>query len=489
MKQHTRIFLLSLVCVLIFVNGHFLITSADESPTPSWRTKASMPTSRGQLALLTGDDGLLYAIGGHTGVGPGLTTVEAYDPQMDAWTTKASLLHSTRGAAAAKGSDGLLYVISGYNTSYVTSVQVFNVSANSWALASPIPYPVWIACAVAGNDGNIYVFGGEMSGMWYSNRTQIYHPSTDTWTTGADLPTGRQGACAVQSSEGLIYVMGGTNGATDRPLSVVEVYDPTTDSWSTTTPMPSPKALFAAVLGPDNMIYTFGGSDRHVISQDAVYEYVEVYNPNTGLWTIPGWRESRLPTPRKELSASQGLNGRVYVIGGWNVTYLNIAEEASIPLPVNTPPQAFIDSITPNPAVWGESVTFAGNGVDFDGVITAVQWRSSLDGILSTVATFSSSSLSNGTHTIYLTVKDDSDTWSLETSATVMILKPYTDDPLYQELEALNDDFATQLANLTAHLESLTQRVDQQAVQLIASSGIIIVLLAVILVLRFRGQP
>jgi len=53
--------------------------------------------------------------------------------------------------------------------------------------------------------------------------------------------------------------------------------------------------------------------------------------------------------------------------------------------------------------------------------ITDHNWRSDPDGQLSTQASFSSSTLSVGTHTIYFKVKDDDDLWSTEVSETLVI--------------------------------------------------------------------
>ncbi|MGB9716140.1 MAG: hypothetical protein ACPL1G_07020, partial [Thermodesulfovibrionales bacterium] len=47
----------------------------------------------------------------------------------------------------------------------------------------------------------------------------------------------------------------------------------------------------------------------------------------------------------------------------------------------NAPPVAIIDSISPNPALPGQVVTFSGHGTDADGdAITGYNWRSSIDG-------------------------------------------------------------------------------------------------------------
>jgi hypothetical protein len=93
---------------------------------------------------------------------------------------------------------------------------------------------------------------------------------------------------------------------------------------------------------------------------------------------------------------------------------------------INTPlanksPIATIDSITPNPATTGQKITFTGHGADTDGTVTAYEWTSSINGLLSTASSFSTSSLSAGTHTISFRVKDDDGAWSnpLKSSVTV----------------------------------------------------------------------
>ncbi|MEM2388529.1 MAG: Ig-like domain-containing protein, partial [Candidatus Thermoplasmatota archaeon] len=59
------------------------------------------------------------------------------------------------------------------------------------------------------------------------------------------------------------------------------------------------------------------------------------------------------------------------------------------PPPSNNPPIAYIDSISPNPANYGQAVNFVGHGSDSDGTIVEYNWRSSIDGFLSNQASFS----------------------------------------------------------------------------------------------------
>jgi N-acetylneuraminic acid mutarotase len=488
-----------LLGLLVLSLSQLKLAYAMDMPSPSWRTKTGMTTARGQVAVAAGDDGLIYAMGGWAGVAE-LSTVEAYSPLTNTWTTKAAMPEATRGAAVAKGLDGIIYMISGFNGSptFTNTVQAYNTTSNTWSTKAPIPTAVWIAGAATGNDGKIYVIGGEpqtFPSPMFTNKTQIYDPSTDTWTNGTDMSTARKGLGVVKGPDGLIYAMGGYNGSA---LSVVEAYDPSTDTWIEKAPMPSLKVEFGLVLGPDEKIYVIGGGITHVNNSPPFFDTIEIYDPKTDTWTIPGWSESTMPTARKELGAALGDNGRIYVIGGANGAYINTNEEASIVLPENSPPTAYIDSITPNPATREQTISFVGHGTDPDGSVTAYKWRSSIDGAISTSATFSLSTLTDGMHTIYFSVKDSSGAWSEEATAIVTVNKPITEDPIYQELVGLNETLSDRInglsqqnANLTDKVNSLTQKIDLMTLELLGASVVIIVLVFVAIAVTYisKRQP
>ena len=88
----------------------------------------------------------------------------------------------------------------------------------------------------------------------------------------------------------------------------------------------------------------------------------------------------------------------------------------------NNPPAAVIDSITPNPATEGATVTFTGHGSDSDGSIRGWRWSSSLDGTLSSDDdSFSTSDLSAGTHTISFQAQDDDGAWSTPATRSLTV--------------------------------------------------------------------
>jgi PKD repeat protein len=78
----------------------------------------------------------------------------------------------------------------------------------------------------------------------------------------------------------------------------------------------------------------------------------------------------------------------------------------------NTPPNANIISISPNPANENDEITFNGFGEDLDGIIENYYWESNIDGFLSNEISFNTISLSEGIHEISFKVQDDDGDWS-----------------------------------------------------------------------------
>jgi PKD repeat protein len=101
-------------------------------------------------------------------------------------------------------------------------------------------------------------------------------------------------------------------------------------------------------------------------------------------------------------------------LGTHNITFRTQDNEGAWSQPAtqavtveNIKPTAYIDSITPSEPNVGNTVTFAGHGTDVDGSVVAYSWNSSIDGRLSTEASFSTTSLSFGNHIITFTVTDN----------------------------------------------------------------------------------
>lgn len=114
-----------------------------------------------------------------------------------------------------------------------------------------------------------------------------------------------------------------------------------------------------------------------------------------------------------------GICDAVYSLDSGNVD--NLPLSGNVSNVSNLMPVAVIKSVSPNPAVTGEEVSFSGNGTDSDGTVEAYRWESSIDGELSDAADFNTSNLSAGTHTIGFTVQDNGGAWSDPAYSTLVI--------------------------------------------------------------------
>lgn len=97
---------------------------------------------------------------------------------------------------------------------------------------------------------------------------------------------------------------------------------------------------------------------------------------------------------------------------------------AEITIVENQPPTAnIISPSTGTTFLKGAAITFSGQGTDSDGVIASYEWSSNKDGVLGTGSNITMSTLSVGSHTITLTVKDD-DGASATTEVSLRVNNP-----------------------------------------------------------------
>jgi N-acetylneuraminic acid mutarotase len=191
-------------------------------------------------------NGIIYAIGGSHGIGPGLVTVEAYNPETDTWERKKDLL-APRALFSTSVVEGKIYVIGGG-------------SANA-------------------GDAKIYT------------AVEVYDPVIDTWRKETDLPTPRLGL-STNIVDGKIYAIGGGPWVA---LSTVEVYEPATGTWTKETGMPTPK-YYLSTSAVDGKIYAIGGGPSvNVNYQKAIVEAFDT-----------GSIESKSVNPAGKLSTTWG---------------------------------------------------------------------------------------------------------------------------------------------------------------------------------------
>jgi len=96
------------------------------------------------------------------------------------------------------------------------------------------------------------------------------------------------------------------------------------------------------------------------------------------------------------------------------------SEEVEETLVVHERPIALIESISPNPTLLNDTISFIGNGSD-DGTIQRYAWRMD-DAELhnDTESEFSFSFIVSGIHTVFLKVQDNNGVWSREVNSTLI---------------------------------------------------------------------
>jgi hypothetical protein len=169
---------------------------------------------------------------------------------------------------------------------------------------------------VAAVNGKIYAIGGENFSAYFSTNEE-YDPATDTWTTKKPMPTSRSGL-AVAVYQNKIYAFGGMAGrpseVSDPFLGATEVYDPETDMWETKTQMPTRRAWLCANVVKDK-IYLIGGNTWWAPPAfTAETDLVEVYDPETDLWTTRASIPSLIPSYPPDVVASAVVDNKIYVV-------------------------------------------------------------------------------------------------------------------------------------------------------------------------------
>jgi RNA polymerase sigma factor (sigma-70 family) len=287
---------------------------APQAMDGKWTPKSDMPTKLGAHAAGV-VDGKIYVVGGCEVFAVPLATVEEYDPKTDTWTKKANV-PTANTLFSISVVNGKLYAIGGWNGTALSTVEEYDPEADKWTKKTKMP-TVRDGLGTSVVNGKIYAIGG-WKPMTEVPTVEEYDPIADEWVKKADMPTGRW-ALSTSAVNGKIYAIGGRvgTGGDGVPLSTVEEYDPATDTWTTKADMPTPRLSLATAV-VDGRIYVIGGWNNAELSS------VEVYDPATDTWT----KEADMPTARKWLSTS-AVDGKIYAIGGTTIgnAYTSIVEE------------------------------------------------------------------------------------------------------------------------------------------------------------------
>ena len=218
---------------LVFAVGGYnselgILRSAEffDPETGAWEAVADMCSPRQNLgcAFLGGK---LFAVGGTDDRANCLSTVEAYDPATGIWSAAAPMLVSRSGhGVCAHG--GCLYALGGEGPAgggymggsslsvSLSSVERYDPALDAWTAVAPLRLGRrGVRAAVVA--GKIYAVGGRgleggSSTFLCNDTVERYDPAAGSWEAVAPLTTARQDA-GVAALDGAIYVVGGEGNA------------------------------------------------------------------------------------------------------------------------------------------------------------------------------------------------------------------------------------------------------------------------------------
>jgi DNA-binding CsgD family transcriptional regulator len=284
-----------------------------EPPPSRWQEEASISIARARLTAVA-FNGFIYAIGGQM---PGGYTgaVEAFDPVAQTWTLKATKPVPVANIVGAVLGDKVYVPGGSISSEQVTDVvEVYDPVADQWEQAAPLPSPR-AAYALAVHSEKLYLFGGT-DGKQDVDTVLVYDPAADSWRTGPSMFQARAFAAAA-TLDNEIYVVGGYAGG--HELDTCQIYLPLQEKWESCTPMLESRGGLSLVAVGGRLWAIGGGWEGYLA-------YNQWYDPETDTWF-------RFETPvsgQWRSAGTAGINGKVYVVGGWGDEFLvtNLAYQA-----------------------------------------------------------------------------------------------------------------------------------------------------------------
>lgn len=163
--------------------------------------------------------------------------------------------------------------------------------------------------------GYVLVAGGTGDKNNALASSELYNAATGAWTSTGEMNVARVSARSVLLPNGTVLTMGGCilndcQGSTTRSA---EIYNPNTGKWTVTGSMAKGRAEFVAVLLPSGHVLVAGGCTSYDVNGClGVTAAAELYNPATGSWSSTG----AMRAARMSMTATVLPNGRALIAGG-----------------------------------------------------------------------------------------------------------------------------------------------------------------------------
>jgi N-acetylneuraminic acid mutarotase len=283
---------------------------ADAGQNERGRWASCAPLARGarQETAVAAMGGEVYVIGGFTGLGAIVATVEAYDPVTDQWRDVPDLPAAVHHANAAAIGDRVYVLGFLRGTGFVADGRGWVLASGQWTpIRSMTTGTERGASGVAVAGGKIYVAGGYRAGS--VGDFSVYDPSNDSWTELGLLPEPLDHLIAGGLEEQVV-IAGGRSGSITGHRTTVRAFDPVFQEWTLRADLPTSRGgAAAAVL--EGRLFVFGGEGNPTPGSRGVFPNTEGYDPRMDRWSVL----EPMPTPRHGTGAAS-VRDRVVIPGG-----------------------------------------------------------------------------------------------------------------------------------------------------------------------------
>ena len=283
--------------------------------SPSWFPTGNLNTARVSHTATLLRDGKVLVVGGN-GIGDSnyLDSAELYDAATGAWSVTEHTNIPRSGHTATLLPDGRVLVIGGFtgvappHSGWTDTAEIYDPATGKWNLTGTLLTTHIYPRATLLRDGKVLIAGGGQAGF---RNAELYDPITGTWSVTGSLNVPRYAHQATQLQDGRVMVTGGLSDD-DNPVAIssAELYNPDTGTWSITGNLAVARYDAEVTLLKSGKVLIAGGEDGH-----SGFNSSELYDPATGFWISTG----SLAMARAGHTTTTLQNGKVLVTGGYGV--------------------------------------------------------------------------------------------------------------------------------------------------------------------------